>query len=202
MSQRVGHARCGLDKQDLTAHHEILLSLDGSDGRIHLDHGLTGTERDRLGPAQALANVRAGDNLVVPKLGGLARSVRDAREIDDSLTAFAFHVSLSIGGTFYDVADTAGKKFFNIPAFFAEFEVGALRMPARGGIPVARAKGKRNGEPLELTARRQTHLVRQQQSGEHTDADLAAFSNVSRTSVHRVLECHQNASATSTPGGQ
>lgn len=200
MSQRAGHARCGPDKQDLTAHHEILLSLDGSDGRIPLDHGLTGTERDRLGPAQALADVRVGDNLVVPKLDGLARSVPDARVIDDSPTAF--RVKPRIGGTFYDAADMAGKKVFNIPDSLAEFEVDVLRMPTRGGMAVARGRGKRKGEPLVLTARQQTHLVRQYQSGEHTDADLAEFSNVSRTTVHRVLERHQNASATSTPGGQ
>ncbi|GLW99964.1 hypothetical protein Misp02_40510 [Microtetraspora sp. NBRC 16547] len=72
MSDRVGYARCGLDKQDLTAQREILLSLDVPEDRIYLDHGLTGTNRDRPGLAQALAAVRAGDTLVVPKLDRLA----------------------------------------------------------------------------------------------------------------------------------
>jgi DNA invertase Pin-like site-specific DNA recombinase len=36
---------------------------------------------------QALAAVRTGDTLVVPKLDRLARSVPDARQIDDSLAA-------------------------------------------------------------------------------------------------------------------
>ncbi|SEF93532.1 Resolvase, N terminal domain [Actinacidiphila yanglinensis] len=97
MSERVGYARCSLDKQDLTAQREILLSLDVPEDRIYLDHGLTGTNRDRPGLAQALAAVRAGDTLVVPKLDRLARSVPDARDIGDSLTARG--VKLSLGGT-------------------------------------------------------------------------------------------------------
>ena len=87
MSERIGYARCSLDKQELTAQHEILLSLDVPEERIYLDHGLTGTNRHRPGLARALAAVRAGGTLVVPKLDRLARSVPDDRDIDDSLTA-------------------------------------------------------------------------------------------------------------------
>lgn len=200
MSERVGYARCSLDRQDLTAQHEILLGLDVPEDRIYLDHGLTGTNRDRPGLAQALAAVRAGDTLVVPKLDRLARSVPDARDIGDSLTARG--VKLSLGGTLYDPADPMGKMFFNILATFAEFEVDLLRMRTREGMAVARAKGKLKGKQPKLTARQQRHLVQQHQSGEHTIADLGELFSVSRATVYRVLERHQNASAPSTPGGQ
>ncbi|WP_306986489.1 recombinase family protein [Streptomyces canus] len=73
--ERVGYARCSLDKQGLAAQREILLSLDAPEDRIYLDHGLTATNRDRPGLAQALAAVRFGDTLLVPKLDRLARSV-------------------------------------------------------------------------------------------------------------------------------
>ncbi|MFD7618487.1 recombinase family protein [Streptomyces sp. NPDC059802] len=59
MSERVGYARCSPDKQDLTAQRGILLGLDVPQERIYLDHGPTGTNRDRPGLAQALAAVRA-----------------------------------------------------------------------------------------------------------------------------------------------
>jgi len=80
----------------------------------------TSTNRRRPGLDQALAAVRAGDTLVVPKLDRLARSVPDARDIGDSLVARG--VRLSLGGTIYDPADPMGKMFFNILATFAEFE--------------------------------------------------------------------------------
>ncbi|MFD5574335.1 recombinase family protein [Streptomyces cadmiisoli] len=200
MSERVGYARCSLVRQDLTAQREILLSLDVPKGRIFPDHGLTGTNRDRPGLAQALAAVRAGDTRVVSKLGRLARSVPDARDVGDPLTAR--DVRLSPGGTLSDPADPMGRMFFNILATFAESEVDLLRMRTREGMAVARAKGNRNGKQPRLTDRRQTRLVQQHQSGEHTIADLAGLFSVSRATVYRVLERHRNAPAPSTSGGQ
>ncbi len=89
VNESIGYAMCSLDEQDLTAQRGILLGLGVTEERIYLDHGLTGTNRDRPGLDQALAAVRAGDTLVVPKLDRLARSVPDARDIGDSLTAAA-----------------------------------------------------------------------------------------------------------------
>jgi DNA invertase Pin-like site-specific DNA recombinase len=186
MSERVGYARCSLDKQDITAQREILGSLDVPEDRIYLNHGPTGTNRDRPGLAQALAAVRAGDTFVVPKLDRLARSIPDARDIGDSPAARG--VRLSLGGTLYDSADPVGKMFFNILATFAEFEVDLLRMRTREGMAVARAKGRLKGKQPKLSTRQQSRLVQLHQSGDHTIADLAELFCVSRATLYRVLE--------------
>ncbi|MCY0923551.1 MULTISPECIES: recombinase family protein [unclassified Streptomyces] len=191
MSEAIGYARCSLDEQDLTAQRGILAGLGVAEERIYLDHGLTGTNRERPGLNQALAAVRAGDTLVVPKLDRLARSVPDARDIGDRLTGRG--VKLSLGGSLYDPADPMGKMFFNILATFAEFEVDLLRMRTREGMAVARAKGKLRGRQPKLSARQQAHLVGQHRGGEHTIADLAEIFSVSRATVYRVLERAQNA---------
>jgi hypothetical protein len=75
---KIGYAGCSTDKQDLAAQQQALIVLAVDAARIYTDASLTGTNRDWLGLAQALAAVRAGDTLVVPKL---ARSVPDARAI-------------------------------------------------------------------------------------------------------------------------
>ena len=73
MSQtRIGYARCSTNDQDLEAQRIALLSLGVAEDRIYTDHGLTGANRERPGLAQALAAVREGDTLVVPKLDRLA----------------------------------------------------------------------------------------------------------------------------------
>jgi len=54
--------------------------------RIHVDHGLTGTNRARPGLREALAACRSGDTLVVTKLDRLARSLTNARNIVEELT--------------------------------------------------------------------------------------------------------------------
>ncbi|MFJ7193933.1 MULTISPECIES: recombinase family protein [unclassified Streptomyces] len=200
MNEPIGYARCSLDEQDLTARRGILLGFGVAEDRSYLDHGLTGTNRDRPGLDQALAAVRTGDTLVVAKLDRLARSVHDAHDIGDSLTARG--VKLSLCGTLYDPADPMGKVFFNILATFAEFEVGLLRVRTREGMAVAKAKGKLRGKQPELAPRRRARLVKERRGGEHTIADLAELFSVSRATVYRVLERHQTAVTSSISGGQ
>jgi DNA invertase Pin-like site-specific DNA recombinase len=182
----IGYARCSTDAQDLTAQRQTLHALGVPDERIYLDHGMTGRDRARPGLDQALAAVRSGDTLVVPKLDRLARSVPDARDIGDCLAARG--VKLSLGGAVYDPADPMGKLFFNILATFAEFEVDLLRMRTREGMAIARAKGRLKGRAPKLSAARQAHLVKLHTAGEHTIAELAELFSVSRPTVFRVLE--------------
>jgi hypothetical protein len=82
----VGYARCSTDQQDLTAQREALRAMGVEPERIYVDHGPTGTNRERPGLREALAACRAGDTLVVTKLDQLARSPPDARAIADELT--------------------------------------------------------------------------------------------------------------------
>jgi len=81
----VGYARCSTDAQDLTAQRDGLATMGVSPDRIYVDHGLTGTNRERPGLREALAACRSGDTLVVTKLDRLARSLPDARAIADEL---------------------------------------------------------------------------------------------------------------------
>jgi DNA invertase Pin-like site-specific DNA recombinase len=186
MGELIGYARCSTVLQDLTAQRQVLTALGVPDDRVYLDKGLTGTSRARPGLDQALAAVRSGDTLVVPKLDRLARSVPDARHIGDSLVARG--IKLSLGGTLYDPADPLGKMFFNILATFAEFEVDLLRLRTREGMAVARAKGKLRGKQSKLTPRQQAELTRMHATGDYTIAELMEVFSVGRATVYRVLE--------------
>jgi DNA invertase Pin-like site-specific DNA recombinase len=181
----IGYARCSTDEQDLTAQRNSLEALGVASDRIYLDHGLTGTNRQRPGLDQALAAVRTGDTLVVPKLDRLARSVPDARAIGDELAAQG--VALSLGGQVHDPNDPMGKMFFNILATFAEFEVDLLRMRTREGMAVARAKGKLKGRQPKLSKKQQHELVRMHHAGEHSITDLAEVFSISRPTVYRTI---------------
>lgn len=153
---------------------------------IYTDHGLTGTNRDRPGLAQALAAVRAGDVFVVPKLDRLARSVPDARAIAEQLEKKG--VKLALGASVYDPTDPMGKMFFNILATFAEFEADLIRMRTREGMAIARAKGKLRGKQPKLSEKQQKELSRMHASGEYSISDLAELFSVSRPTVYRTLQ--------------
>ena len=181
----IGYARCSTDKQDLSAQKCALVELGVAPDRIYTDHGLTGTNRSRPGLDQALAAVRCGDTLVVPKLDRLARSVPDARDIADSLIARG--VKLALGTSVYDPTDPMGKMFFNILATFAEFESGLIRMRTREGMAIARANGKLRGKQPKLSVKQQTELRRMHDGRNHSISDLAELFSVSRPTVYRTL---------------
>jgi DNA invertase Pin-like site-specific DNA recombinase len=183
---KIGYARCSTDKQDLAAQRLALLALGVAEDRIYTDHGLTGTNRDRPGLAQALAAVRAGDTLVVPKLDRLARSVPDARAIAAQLEARG--VRLALGASVHDPGDPMGKMFFNILATFAEFEADLIRLRTREGMAVARARGKLRGKQPKLSEKQQKELVRMQATGDYAISDLAELFSVSRPTVYRTLQ--------------
>lgn len=181
----IGYARCSTDKQDLAAQREALQKLGVPLDRIYTDHGFSGTNRARPGLDQALAAVRKGDTLVVPKLDRLARSVPDARAIGDELAGRG--VRLQIASSVHDPDDPMGKLFFNILATFAEFEADLIRMRTREGMAVARAKGKLRGKKPKLTAKQMKELRRMHDSGEYSISDLAELFQISRPTVYRTL---------------
>ena len=181
----IGYARCSTDEQDLTAQRQTLLALGVAADRVYIDHGISGTKRERPGLDQALAAVRTGDTLVVPKLDRLARSVPDARDIGDTLAKRG--VSLSLGGQIYDPDDPMGKLFFNILATFAEFEVDLIRMRTREGMAVARAQGRLKGRQPKLSSKQQRELKKMHATGDYMISDLGELFSVSRPTVYRTI---------------
>lgn len=181
----IGYARCSTDKQDLAAQMGILAGMGIAPDRIYTDHGYTGTNRMRPGLDQALAAVREGDTLVVPKLDRLARSVPDARAIADALAQRG--VKLQLGSSIHDPSDPMGKMFFNILATFAEFEADLIRMRTREGMAVARARGKLRGKKPKLSDRQQRELRRMYDTGDYSVSDLAELFSISRPTVYRTL---------------
>src|SRR3954452_21033455 len=178
----IGYARCSTDKQDLAAQRAALERLGVPSERIYTDHGLTGTNRSRPGLDQALAAVRTGDTLVVPKLDRLARSVPDARAIADALVARG--VKLALGASVYVPADPMGKMFFDILATFAEFEADLIRLRTREGMAIARARGRLRGKKPKLSDRQQKEVRRMHDTGEYAISDLVELFSVSRPTIY------------------
>jgi DNA invertase Pin-like site-specific DNA recombinase len=181
----IGYARVSTDAQDLTAQREALQTLGVSPERIYVDHGLSGTTRERPGLRQALAACRAGDQLVVTKLDRLARSLPDARAIADELTHR--HVKLNLGGSVHDPDDPVGRLLFNVLAMVAEFEADLIRARTREGMKVAKAKGRLRGKQPKLSPTQEAHLVKLYRAGEHTVSELEELFAVTRSTVYRAV---------------
>ncbi|MBC3762194.1 recombinase family protein [Quadrisphaera oryzae] len=190
----IGYARCSTDGQDLTAQRNALTDLGVEPTRIYVDHGLTGTNRDRPGLREAMAACRDGDTLVVTKLDRLARSLPDARAILEELTTR--QVRLSLGGSLHDPTDPVGRLLFNVLAMVAEFEADLIRMRTREGMKVARAKGHLRGKPPKLSRTQEAHLVELMGEGRHSATEVGELFSVSRATVYRALRRASMASTT------
>jgi DNA invertase Pin-like site-specific DNA recombinase len=182
----IGYARVSTDEQDLTAQRDALLAIGIQPDRIYVDHGLTGSDRNRPGLREALAACRAGDTFAVTKLDRLARSVLDAHQIANELAERG--VKLNIGGSIHDPTDPMGKLLFNVLAMIAEFEGDLIRARTREGMKIAKAKGRLRGKQPKLSPRQEAHLVQLHAAGEHTMSEIAELFSVGRSTVYRALE--------------
>jgi len=182
---KIGYARVSTDAQGLSAQRDALQALGVESERVYVDHGLTGTHRDRPGLRQALAACRAGDTLVVAKLDRLARSLPDARAIADELTSG--QVKLALGTSVHDPTDPVGRLLFNVLAMVAEFEADQIRTRTREGMKVAKAKGRLRGKQPKLSPTQEAHLVGLYRAGEHTVSELEELFAVTRSTVYRAV---------------
>jgi DNA invertase Pin-like site-specific DNA recombinase len=182
---KIGYARVSTDAQDLTAQRDALHALGVEPDRVYVDHGFTGTSRDRPGLAEALAACRAGDELVVTKLDRLARSLPDARAIADELTRR--EVKLNLGGSVHDPTDPVGRLLFNVLAMVAEFEADLIRARTREGMKVAKAKGRLRGKQPKLSPMQEAHLVKLYRAGAHTVSELEELFGITRSTVYRAV---------------
>jgi DNA invertase Pin-like site-specific DNA recombinase len=173
------------DQQDLTAQREALAAVGISPERTYVDHGLTGTNRDRPGLREALAACRAGDTLVVTN--STAWPARCATPAPSS-RAHRRQVKISLGGAIHDPTDPVGRLLFNVLAMVAEFEADLIRLRTREGMRVAKAKGHLCGTQPKLNARQEALLVSLHRGGEHSISELGDLFGVGRSTVYRAIQ--------------
>ena len=74
----------------------------------------------------------------------------------------------------------------------AEFESGGLIRPrTRGGMKVAKAKGRLHGKQPELNRRQEAHLVSLVRRGDYSTAEVAEVAElfgIGRSTVYRAIE--------------
>jgi DNA invertase Pin-like site-specific DNA recombinase len=152
--------------------------------RIYIDHGLTGTHRDRPGLLQGLPACRTGDTLVVTKLDRLARSLPDARDRRRAHPppgeARARHLRARSERTGWAAV-------VQRTAMVAEFEADPMLARTREGMKGAKAKGRLRGKQPKLSPMQEAHLVALYRAGEHTVSELEELFGVTRSTTYRAM---------------
>ena len=141
---------------------------------------------------RALAELRAGDTLVVTKLDRLGRSLQHLLELSAALQERG--VDLVVLQQGIDTSTPTGRLFFQIIAAIAEFERELNHERTVDGLAAARARGRTGGQKPKLTAR-QVELVREAYDArDSTVAQVASDFGVTRSTIYRAL-AHTEAAA-------
>jgi DNA invertase Pin-like site-specific DNA recombinase len=179
--RRVGYARVSTDE------HTTRLQLDALKAagcRKIFEDKLGGALRSRPQMDRALADLRAGDTLVVWKLDRLGRSLRNLLEIADVLRDR--DIALRSLTEHLDTATAAGRMLYSVLGAVAQFERDVLRERTVAGIRAAQARGEHVGRPRVLTASQVREARKMLDRGENA-SHVARVMRVGRSTLYRAM---------------
>jgi DNA invertase Pin-like site-specific DNA recombinase len=140
------------------------------------------TERKAL--ARAIAELSAGDVLLVTRLDHLARSTRDLLNVLDAV-AKAGAGFKSLADAWADTTTAHGRLMLTVLGGLAEFERELIRARTDEGRKRAQARGVRFGRNLKLTAHQRQEALARCEAGEAL-AEIGRSYNVSHSTISRL----------------
>lgn len=185
---KVGYSRVSTNEQDVEAQHAFLCAAGVDEERIYTDVGFTGKNAQREGLRQALAAVRDGDTLVVPKMDRLARNVEDTLQIVRELTERG--VIFQMGHTVYDPHDPWSKLFLTFLAAIAEAEGGWISLRTQEGMARPSVRKKLKGRPPAIPPATDAAIAKALDEGDQSAAEIARVFRISRSGVYRARDRH------------
>jgi len=150
---------------------------------IHKDSA-SGGERSRPALEKALADLRAGDTLVVWRLDRLARSLRDLHDTTERLRVR--DVALRSLTDHIDTGTAAGRTLYAVLGAVALFERNVVRERTIAGMRAAKKRGERIGRPPALSPAQVREAKKMLARGDNTSR-VARVLRVGRSTLYRHL---------------
>lgn len=181
--RRIGYARVSTRDQKLRMQLDALNAVNCE--RIFKDHGVSGAKASRPGLDDMLAELKAGDTVIVFELDRLGRSVL---HLSDLLVRFRDQeigfVSIVEG---INTTTPGGKLVYHLFSAFAEFQRDIIVENTLCGMEAARKAGKPIGRPKSMTAWQITQAQRMIAEQQLSRAQIARQFGVSRMTLHRAV---------------
>jgi DNA invertase Pin-like site-specific DNA recombinase len=178
---KYGHARDSTDGQSIDAQVRQLKAA----GARHVFRELaSGTKTDRVRLRRVVAQLDAGDVLMVTCLDRLARSTRDLLNTLATITGLGAGFR-SLGDTWADTTTPHGSLMLTVLGGLAEFERELIRARTSEGRARAVANGVKLGRNPKLTAHQKREAIKRRDAGDAT-RDIARSYNVSHSTISRL----------------
>ena len=181
MDMRYGYARVSTDGQSVDAQVRQLTKAGCT--KVFRETA-SGAKTDRAQLRKALAQLNAGDVMIVTRLDRLARSTRDLLNtlatIADRKAGFR-----SLGDTWADTTSAHGRLMLTVLGGLAEFERELIRIRTSEGRARARNRGVKMGRPPKLTPHQIKEALQRRTAGEPM-RDIAHSYNVHNSTISRL----------------
>src|SRR5208337_750034 len=176
-----GYARVSTDGQSVAAQVAALKAAGA--GQVFREVA-SGAKTDRAQLRRALAQLDAGDMLMVTRLDWLARSTRDLLNTLAVITGKKAGFR-SLGDAWADTTTSHGRLMLTVLGGLAEVERDLIRTRTGEGRERAKARGVKMGRKPKLTPHQQAEAIKRRDKGE-TLMDIARSYNVSHTTISRL----------------
>jgi DNA invertase Pin-like site-specific DNA recombinase len=178
---KYGYARVSTDGQSVDAQ---VRQLTKAGCKKVFRETASGAKTDRAQLRKALAQLDAGDVLVVTRLDRLARSTRDLLNtlaaITDRKAGFR-----SLGDAWADTTTGHGRLMLTVLGGLAEFERELIRARTSEGRARAVARGVKLGRKPKLTPHQIKEVIRRKENGEAI-REIARSYNVHNSTISRL----------------
>ncbi len=182
-ARKFGYARVSTKKQKLDSQLEALRKLECD--HVFMDHGVSGARDSREGLDEMMAELRAGDVVIVWKLDRLGRSVAHLASLLKTFRMLDVHFCSLTDGI--NTQTSAGKLTYHIVSAMSEFQRDITRENIHAGLEAARAKGRTGGRPRKLDERLVREAYYLMKQGDVPVKDIARAFEVSPSTIYRAL---------------
>ena len=181
VAAKIGYARVS------TADQNPQLQLDALAGenclKIYTDRA-SGTKADRPQWNLCLADLRAGDTLIIWRIDRLGRNLRDLIDIVTTLQTRGVGVR-SLSNGIVDTTTAHGALVFGMFALMAEYEAALIRERTQAGLAAARARGRTGGRKPKMTPELINKAQRMYDARQFTMAEIATSCGVTPMTIYR-----------------
>jgi DNA invertase Pin-like site-specific DNA recombinase len=181
--RRIGYARVSTEAQDLTRQLKELKRA-GCDP-VFSDKASGKSMAGRPALAEALAELDAGDELVIAEWDRATRSMWDGLQIIKAVIDAKAAVKV-LDRSYIDLATPMGRGFMAMLSALAEDERLRIIKRTHEGRKVAQAKGVRMGRKPKLTPHQMDEARRRIAKGDESTRDLAKSYGVSVSTISRL----------------
>jgi DNA invertase Pin-like site-specific DNA recombinase len=177
-----GYARVSTDGQSVEAQVRQLRAAGA--GKVFREVA-SGAKTDRAQLRRVLAELGAGDVLMVTRLDRLARSTRD---LLNTLAAIADRKAgfRSLGDTWADTTTSHGRLMLTVLGGLAEFERDLIRARTGEGRARAVARGVKLGRKPKMTEHQKREAIRRRDRDGEPVREIARTYNVSHSTISRL----------------